>query len=96
MKENIHKCRLQIDFVSLSSVKKLVYQYREKGNVAYGYDRVGRKPKITSEYKEKMIQLLQEKPDMTLGQIRDALDIQCHITTIYYCLKDMKYTYKKR
>ena len=46
--------------VSLSSVKKLVYQYREKKNVAYGYDRVGRKPKITSEYKEKIIQLLQE------------------------------------
>ena len=32
---------------------------------------------------------------MTLEQIRDALDIQCHILAIYYCLKDMNYSYKK-
>ena len=37
-----------------------------------------------------------KKPDLTLKQLRDAIDVDCTIQPIHYVLADMGLTYKKR
>jgi transposase len=39
--------------------------------------------------------LIDEEPDITLAEMREALEVKCTLPAIYYVLRGMKLTYKK-
>jgi len=83
--------------VSQTFVAKLLKQRRETGELGDRYHR-GRKPgtKITPEYEEKIRGLVDGQPDITLEEIRDELGLGCTPQAVYYALRRMGYSYKKR
>lgn len=82
--------------VSLGMVKKLLRQRRRIGDLSPQYHRCGRKPKILPEHRSQMMKLLEEKPDLTLAELRDQLHLDCTLPAIHYVLTSMGLTYKKR
>jgi transposase len=82
--------------VSLGMVKKLLQQRRHTGDIACRYDRCGCKPKIVAPHRQKLRELLSRKPDLTLGELRQATQLDCTIQAIHYVLEEMGLTYKKR
>ena len=82
--------------VSLGMVKKLLKQRRRTGDLTVRYHACGPKPKIQPSHRMQLRALLVKKPDLTLKQLRDAIDVDCTIQAIHYVLADMGLTYKKR
>jgi transposase len=82
--------------VSLGMVKKLLQQRRRTGDIACGYHRCGRKPKIVPAHRQNLRQLLARKPDLTLEELRRAAGLDCTLQAIHYVLENMGLTYKKR
>src|SRR5438128_4537119 len=82
--------------VSLGMVKKLLQQRRRTGEIAPRHYRSGRKPKILAAHHHRLRLLLGKKPDLTLKQLRAALDLECSLPAIHYALQVLELTYKKR
>lgn len=82
--------------VSVGMVKKLLARKRHGVKIGARYDRCGRKPRIVESHRQALSALLKQKPDMTLGQLRDALELDCTLPAIHYVLRGMGLTYKKR
>ena len=82
--------------VSLGMVKKLLQQRRKTGNLKPRHHLAGRKKLIVAEHRMAMRKLLKNKPDMTLAELREALQLKCTLPAIHYVLADMGLTYKKR
>jgi transposase len=97
--DNEEGTRLQIAErykVSDGMVKKLLQQRRNTGDIRPRHYNSGRKPVIVSAHRQRIRKLLSQKPDMTLKELRDQLELDCTIQTIFYVLDDMGLTYKKR
>ena len=82
--------------VSLGMVKKLLQQRRRTGNIEPRHSFSGRKPKILASHRMELRRLLAEKPDLTLEELRAALELDCSLQAIHYALEKMGLTYKKR
>ena len=82
--------------VSVAAVKNLLRQRRETGDIAPRYDRCGGRRKILGEHEAKLRELLSERPDMTLEELRDAAGLDCTVQAVHYALGRMGMTYKKR
>ena len=82
--------------VSLGMVKKLLQQRRRTGDIAPRHYRSGRKPLIVAAHRRQMRTLLSKKPDLTLKELRAALELECSLPAIHYALVDLGLTYKKR
>jgi transposase len=82
--------------VSLGMVKKLLQQRRRTGDIAPRHDRSGRKPRIVGTHQRQMQALLAKKPDLTLEELRAAVELSCTVQAVHYALKKMGLTYKKR
>ena len=82
--------------VSLGFVKKLLQQRSKTGDISSRYHRVGRKSIISENDQQSISHLVEQRPDITLEEIKENLALQCHITTIHYFLKKMNYSYKKK
>ena len=82
--------------VSVGMVKKLLQQRRHTGDLRPRYRFCGRKPLILDTHRRRMKQLLGTQPDMTLKELRSALDLHCTLPAIHYALAGMNLTYKKR
>lgn len=82
--------------VSLGMVKKLLQQRRNTGDIAPRHHYSGRKPKFTPVHRQALRKMLTKKPDMTLEEMRENLEISCTIPAIHYVLVDMGLTYKKK
>jgi len=82
--------------VSLGMVKKLLQQRRKTGCIKPRHHFAGRKKTILAKHRIAMRQLLKDKPDMTLAELREALGLDCTLPAIHYVLVDMGLTYKKR
>lgn len=82
--------------VSLGMVKKLLQQRRHTGDIACRYDRCGNKPKIVAAQRQKLRELVRQKPDLTLEELRRASRLDCTIQAIHYVLAKLGLTYKKR
>ncbi len=82
--------------VSLGMVKKLLQQRRHTGDIKPRHHRSGRKPKILAGHEQQMRTLLGRKPDLTLKELRQAVDLNCTLPAIHYALVRMGLTYKKR
>lgn len=82
--------------VSEAMVKKLLQQRRRTGEIAPRHYRSGRKPRILPAHREQLRALLAQKPDLTLAELRSALELNCTLPAIHYALAAMDLTYKKR
>ena len=82
--------------VSLGMVKKLIQQRRHTGEIGHRHHRAGRKPKILAAHRRRMRSLLDGKPDLTLKELRAALEVDCSLPAIHYALAALGLTYKKR
>jgi transposase len=82
--------------VSLGMVKKLLQQRRNTGDIAARHRYSGAKPKITAQYQQQLARLVQDHPDMTLEELRDAIHISCTPQAIHYVLGRMGLPLKKR
>ena len=82
--------------VSLGVVKKLLAQRRRTGDIAPGYARCGRKPKILPTHRKRLRALVGRTPDLTLVQLRAATGLKCSLVAIHYVLVQAGLTYKKR
>ena len=82
--------------VSLGMVKKLLQQRRHTGEIGHRHHRSGRKPKILAAHHRRMRSLLEGKPDLTLKELRAALELECSLPAIHYALAALGLTYKKR
>lgn len=82
--------------VSVGMVKKLLARQRQGAEIGARYDRCGRKARIVESHREALRKLLEAKPDLTLAQLREALELDCTLPAIHYVLCRMGLTYKKR
>jgi transposase len=82
--------------VSLGMVKKLLQQRRHTGDIGPRHRFSGRKPKILGGHREQMRKLLSKKPDLTLKELRSAMQLSCSLPAIHYALEELGLTYKKR
>lgn len=82
--------------VSLGLVKKLLVQRNQTGDIAPRHRFSGRKPKITPKDEQRLKRLVDEHPDMTLEELRDALGVECTPQAIHYVLLRMNLPLKKR
>ena len=81
--------------VSLGMVKKLLQQRRHTGSIAHRHHLAGRKPRIVHGHQRQMRALLGAKPDLTLRELRHALELECSLQAIHVVLGKMGLTYKK-
>ena len=82
--------------VSLGMVKKLLQQRRRTGDIAPRHHLSGRKALIVAAHHRQMRTLLSRKPDLTLKELRGALELECSLPAIHYALVALGLTYKKR
>lgn len=75
--------------VSPGMVKKLFSQRRRTGDLAPRHRFSGRKPKITPKHQQRLRRLLQARSDLTLGQLREAIGVECTLPAIHYVLERM-------
>lgn len=82
--------------VSLGMVKKLIQQRKRLGDIRPQHFRAGRKRKLTPEHEQRLAELVAQRPDMTIAQLRDALGVDCGLSTVDRALERLKLTYKKK
>ncbi len=82
--------------VSPDTVAKLVRQLRKLGTLQPQLHRRGRKPAIDGEKKEELRRHLEEHPDATVLERREALGLTCTGKTIWQTLRKMGWRYKKK
>jgi transposase len=80
--------------VSLGMVKKLLAQRKKTGDIAARHRYAGRKPLFSAAHRRHLGRLIEEQPDITLAEMREALELKCTLPAIYYVLRGMKLTYK--
>lgn len=81
--------------VSLGMVKKLLQQRRRTGDIGARHHLAGRKPMIAETHQRQLRSLLADKVDLTLRQMRAALELDCSLQAIHVVLGKMELTYKK-
>jgi transposase len=81
--------------VSLGMVKKLLAQRRRTGDLAPRHRFSGRKPKITPERQKHLRELVRAHPDLTLEELRKAVQLDCTLPAIHYALGRMGLSLKK-
>lgn len=86
--------------ISVSTVKRIGRRYRSTGKIELYLHKVGRKPKITNDVVKVLRQTIQITPDASLVEMRALLAKKCNIKVsiqaIYYALKRIKLTHKKK
>ncbi len=82
--------------VSLGLVKKLLQQRRRLGDLRPQHHRSGRKPRIVASQQRQLRALLDQRPDLTLNELRAATGLDCTLPAIHHVLVRLGLTYKKR
>lgn len=82
--------------VHVSFVIRLVRSYRETGTVQPRPHGGGRKPALGPEQLERLRELLRDRPDATLEELRQALGASCSTMAIVRALKKLGLTRKKK
>ena len=82
--------------VSLGMVKKLLQQRRRTDDIRARHHRSGRKPKLTRAHRRRLVELVEEQPDMTLAELREAIGVACTLPAIHYALAREGLSLKKK
>ena len=82
--------------VSERTVYRLAQQKRETGSVALRTSQRGRKPALTEKNKQDIRQCVEERPDITINEIREKLHLTASYSTVERTIQAMGYTLKKK
>jgi transposase len=82
--------------VSTGMVKKLLQQRRDTGDIAPRHQHSGRKPIILASHRKRLRKMLNQKPDLTLTQMREQLGLECSLSAIHHVLGEMGLTLRRR
>jgi transposase len=80
--------------VSTKWVRDLRRLREETGQIAPRQGKTGPKPKL-AEHAEQLTELVQQNPDATLEELRQALPVAVSITTLWRVLRQLGVTFKK-
>jgi len=81
--------------VSRSWVRRLKQRRRENGEVAPRPHAGGVQP-ILTPHLDRLKELVTQKPDATLAELRDSLEVKVALSTLCNTLQAMRMTFKKR
>src|SRR5260370_15630536 len=79
----------------LAAVRRVRQRYKERGTLQPQTHLCGRGTLLTSERKDRLQQLLSEKPDATLAELGARLDRPFRTSTVDLWLRQLGWTYKK-
>lgn len=82
--------------VDVSTVYRLVEQMNREGSVSVKTNLRGRKASLKEADLQKIQKLIQQKPDITLQEIVDTLQLKTCIETVRKALIKLGYSYKKK
>jgi transposase len=82
--------------VSESMVKKLLKQRVKTGDLASRHANSGRKPTIGPSHERRLRRLVAQQPDLTLSELRDALELDVTPQAVHYALERLALPLKKR
>jgi transposase len=82
--------------VSLSFVVRLLQLHRRTGSVEPRPHGGGRRPALGPDELDRLAELVRERPDATLGELRDRLGVDCSTMAVYRALVKLKITRKKK
>ena len=80
--------------VSTAWVRRLKQRRRESGQIAPRHGS-GRKPKLDDQQRSQLAKLVSERPDATLEELRNELEVDVCLSTIWLALKSLGLTLKK-
>jgi transposase len=81
--------------VSGKVVGKLVRQKRELGTVVSQVHRRGRKPAVQGKKQDQLRAHLEQNPDATVLERREAMGLKCSEKTLWQTLRKMGWRFKK-
>jgi len=82
--------------VDVSTVYRLVQRMKATGSVETKTSLRGRKPSLRQEDIQKIDQLIQKQPDVTLKEIIETLDLHVCDETVRKAILKLGYIYKKK
>ena len=82
--------------VDVSTVYRLVEQMKREGSVSVKTSLRGRKASLKEADLQKIQELVQQKPNITLQEIIDTLQLKICIETVRKALIKLGYSYKKK
>ena len=82
--------------VDVSTVYRLVEQMKREGSVSVKTSLRGRKASLKEADLQKIQELVQQKPDITLQEIIDTFQLKICIETVRKALIKLGYSYKKK
>ena len=82
--------------VSKWTVYRLALQKKETGSVELRTSQRGRKPALTEEDKQNIRQCVDERPDITVDEVREELHLTVSYSTVERAIQAMGYTLKKK
>jgi transposase len=82
--------------VSLSFVTRLMQHRRQTGELAPKPHGGGRRPALDEAARQRVRDLLQQHPDLTLAELRQRLDLSCSLVAVWRTLRQLKITRKKK
>ena len=81
--------------VSTSWIRRLLQRRRETGSFAALPGGRGPEPMLTEAKRERLAKAINDKPDLTLEQLKKRCRLACCKSTIHNALKAMGISYKK-
>ncbi len=82
--------------VNISTVYRLVERMNREGSVSVRTNLRGRKSSLNESDLQRIKELVQQTPDITLKEIVDTLGLKTCIETVRKALLKMGYSYKKK
>ena len=79
----------------VAAVRRVRQQYKDRGTLQPQTHLAGRNTLLTEKRKERLLQLLAERPDATLAELGAGLDRPFGTSTIDLWLRELEWTYKK-
>ena len=81
--------------IDISTFQRWLQRYRQSGR-AEPLPRGHNPAALDRAHMERLDELVQQTPDATLEQLRDALGVSCSVVAIHNALKRLGYRYKKK
>lgn len=79
----------------IAAVRRVRQQYKDRGTFKPQTQTCGRNTLLTEKRKERLLQLLAERPDATLAELGASMDRTFGTSTIDLWLRQLGWTYKK-
>ena len=82
--------------VDVSSINKLLRQYKKTGSYELRTHERGRKAVLTDDDRKNISALINENPDITINEIIEKLNLKLKNEAVRKAVRKMGYVYKKK